>query len=198
MSERRFKALGKDTVICEPVAILKPENVSLGGRVMISEFSFLAGGRGMSIGHFVHVAAHVSIVGGGLCLIEDFAGICSGARLITGTDKIDGSGLPGPTVPKECRSFERSFVRVGKHAFIGTNAVVLPGVSVGEGAVVASGSVVTRDLAPWGVYVGSPARRVKDRPKGRIAELEVKAYAEAGLAPSDFAAFAAELGRPQP
>lgn len=183
---RAFTECGADVTICEPVSILRPEVVVLKSRILISEFAQLAGGQGLYIGSFVHVAAHVSIGGGGYCLLEDFVGVCAGTRLITGTDLIDGTGLPGPTIPPELRSFTRSFVHCGKHVFLGTNSVILPGVTIGEGAVVASGSVVTKDLEPWGVYVGSPARRVKARPRGKIAELEEKAYARAGVRPSDF------------
>jgi acetyltransferase-like isoleucine patch superfamily enzyme len=46
--------------------------------------------------------------------------------------------------------------------------VVLPGVTVGEGAVIGSGGVVTRSIEPWTINVGSPARPVKQRPSETI------------------------------
>lgn len=188
-----FKERGADVRIFEPVAILRPETISIKSRSMISEFALVHGGQGLHVGSFVHIASHTSIGGGGWCVLEDFVGVASGSRIVTGTDLVDGSGLPGPTIPPECRSFVRSFVHCGKHAFLGTNCVVMPGVTIGEGAVVGAGSVVTKDLEPWGVYVGIPARRVKDRPRGRMAELEKTAYAAAGVAPSDFSAAIAEM-----
>lgn len=188
-----FKERGADVRIFEPVAILRPETISIKSRSMISEFALVHGGQGLHVGSFVHIASHASIGGGGWCVLEDFVGVASGSRIVTGTDLVDGSGLPGPTIPPECRSFVRSFVHCGKHAFLGTNCVVMPGVTIGEGAVVGAGSVVTKDLEPWGVYVGIPARRVKDRPRGRMAELEKTAYAAAGVAPSDFSAAIAEM-----
>ncbi len=54
-------------------------------------------------------------------------------------------------------------VVVGDRVWIGYRAVILPGVSVGEGAVVAAGAVVTRDVEPFTVVGGSPARKLKDR-----------------------------------
>jgi putative colanic acid biosynthesis acetyltransferase WcaF len=52
---------------------------------------------------------------------------------------------------------------VGAYAWICARSSLAPGVNVGEGAVLALGSVATRDLAPWGVYAGVPAVKIKDR-----------------------------------
>lgn len=52
---------------------------------------------------------------------------------------------------------------VGSYAWICARATVLPGVTVGEGAVLALGSVASRDLEPWSVYAGLPARKIKQR-----------------------------------
>ena len=54
-------------------------------------------------------------------------------------------------------------VRVHKHADVGTNAVILPGVTVGEGAIVGAGAVVTGDVAPYAVVAGVPARELRRR-----------------------------------
>jgi acetyltransferase-like isoleucine patch superfamily enzyme len=54
-------------------------------------------------------------------------------------------------------------VTIGDDVWIGCNAVVLPGVSIGAGAVVAAGAIVTRDVAPYCIVAGSPARVVGER-----------------------------------
>jgi galactoside O-acetyltransferase len=115
--------------------------------------------------------------------------IAAGARLITGTDDVTGEGIPSSLVSDHLRSYYRSFVHCKRHSFISTNVVVLPGVTIGEGAVVGAGSVVTNDLEPWGIYIGSPALRTKDRPREKILELEKRAYAEHGVARSDVSSF---------
>jgi putative colanic acid biosynthesis acetyltransferase WcaF len=56
-----------------------------------------------------------------------------------------------------------SSIFIGSYAWICARATVQPGVNVGEGAVLALGSVATRDLKSWTVYAGAPARRVKER-----------------------------------
>jgi putative colanic acid biosynthesis acetyltransferase WcaF len=60
-----------------------------------------------------------------------------------------------------------STIVIGDYAWVCARASVLPGVAVGEGAVLGLGAVAAKDLEPWGVYAGSPARRVKDRKQKR-------------------------------
>jgi len=52
---------------------------------------------------------------------------------------------------------------IGDHVWIGARAIILGGVRIGEGAVIGAGAVVTRDIAPWRIAVGNPAREIKDR-----------------------------------
>lgn len=52
-------------------------------------------------------------------------------------------------------------VRIGDKAWIGMHAIILKGVQVGEGAIVGAGSVVTRDVAPWTLVAGNPAKMIR-------------------------------------
>lgn len=56
-------------------------------------------------------------------------------------------------------------VSIGSHAFIGSRVTILPGVSIGEGAVIGAGAVVSKDIAPWTIAFGVPAKAVKSRPR---------------------------------
>lgn len=182
----KFKSIGENVTIYEPVAIIEPESIVLGSNIIISEFSFLAGGLGLYLGNYIHIAAHTCISGGGYCILQDFVGLSAGVRLITSSENVDGSGLTNPTIPQEFRAIHRSFVNCEKHSFLSTNVVVHPGVTIGEGAVVGSGSIVTKDLEPWGVYLGTPVRRIKERPKEKIFEMENELLEKSSVTPSDF------------
>lgn len=60
-------------------------------------------------------------------------------------------------------------VRIGHDVWIGHAAIILPGVAVGDGAVIAAGAVVSRDVAPYTVAGGVPARRIRERFSREIA-----------------------------
>jgi len=60
-------------------------------------------------------------------------------------------------------------IEIGRYAWIGARAVVQLGVTVGEGAVLGLGSIATRDLEPWTVYAGAPARRIGARRQFRAS-----------------------------
>jgi maltose O-acetyltransferase len=67
-------------------------------------------------------------------------------------------------------------VQIGNHVWIGFRAIVLPGVSIGEGAVVAAGAVVTRDVSPFTIVAGNPARPIGERPKSLAYMLEYQPF----------------------
>jgi maltose O-acetyltransferase len=56
-------------------------------------------------------------------------------------------------------------VRIGDRAWIGYGALVLPGLNIGEGAVVGAGAVATKDVAPYAIVAGNPARVIGERPR---------------------------------
>jgi galactoside O-acetyltransferase len=115
----------------------------------------------------VHFAVGSSISGGGTCIIHDFAGVAAGARLITGTELLE-NGLSNPTIPLHLRAVSRGRVEVHAHALIFTNTVVLPGVTIGEGAVISAGSLVHRNLKPWAIYGGTPLVQIGVRSRESI------------------------------
>ena len=57
--------------------------------------------------------------------------------------------------------FEKKAIRIKKHAFVGVNATILPGVTIGEYAVVGAGAVVTKDVADYSVVCGNPASEIR-------------------------------------
>ncbi len=67
-------------------------------------------------------------------------------------------------------------VVIGDRAWIGYRAIVLPDVSIGEGAVVGAGSVVSRDVPPYAIVAGNPARVIGERPRGLTYTLNYRPF----------------------
>ncbi|HEY9133863.1 MAG TPA: acyltransferase [Dyella sp.] len=167
-----FRKVGRNVKIYAGAKILGAEYMVLGDNIIIDDFVMIYARAHSYIGSHVHIASFCSITGGGEFILGDFSGLSSGVRVITGSDDFLGGGLTNPTIPDAYRSVARSHVSIGRHAIVGANAVILPGVDIGDGTAVGAGSLVNRSLQPWGVYVGSPARRVRERPSDTILAQE--------------------------
>ena len=94
--------------------------------------------------------------------------------MYTGNEDYAGGSLTNPTVPHPYRLPVRSFVHIQKHVIVGANSVILPGVTIGQGAAVGANSLVAKDCDPWTIYAGSPAKPINRRPRERILELETQ------------------------
>lgn len=67
--------------------------------------------------------------------------------------------------PAEIRILQTKEIRICRNAWIGARANIMPGVTIGEGAIVASGAVVTKDVEPFAVVAGMPAKFIKSNKK---------------------------------
>jgi galactoside O-acetyltransferase len=161
-----MRDLGPGVTAYDGARIIGSENIVFGAPVLIDDFALIIARDPIIIGDYVHIACFSSITGGERVEIGDYCAVSQGARLLTGTDDFIHGGFGNSTVPPEYRNARRAPIQLGRFCIVGANAVVLPGVSIGEGAVVGANSVVTRDLDPWGVYIGN--RRHRERNKEAV------------------------------
>lgn len=139
-------------------AFLRLVGAEVGHRVVFYPGVWIAPGRNLRLGDDVDLAAGVlittsgSVEIGARTLVGYRAQILSANHSVpSGRGRIFDSG------------HDKKPVAIGADAWIGAAAIVLPGVSIGDGAVVAAGSVVTHDVAPYSVVAGVPARLVRAR-----------------------------------
>lgn len=98
--------------------------------------------------------------------MADFSGLSSGVRIITGTEDYKEWGFGNPTMQEDFRNIKKGKIVINQFAIVGANSVVLPDVDIGEGVSVAAGSVISRNLEPWSIYVGN--RKIGERNKDEV------------------------------
>lgn len=122
--------------------------------------------RGSYCGHRhrsrrVHIAPRVIVTGGGQFEIEDYAGVSSGATIITSSEVLkDGARCCGPMVDPAQRNVLRGRVVIEKDAFIGANATILPNVTIGRGSVAGADATIRKSTEPWTIHAGPRAQKI--------------------------------------
>ena len=169
----RLGYLGKGALIDVGVEIINPRNVRIGGFTLVDKYcQFHASEGSISIGARCHIAPFASIFGHGGTIIEDYVCVASGAKIYSISEwPGEGKRLSGPMIPQEQRGLRRAPVKLERDSFIGAQTVVMPGVTVGQGAVVGTNSVVTHDIPPWTIAVGAPARAIGKRDPVTVEDL---------------------------
>lgn len=151
--------IADNVVLGSGVVIFHPDLVNLYG---------CAVGSGTKIGAFVEVQSGVTI--GKNCKISSHAFICEGVTLEDGVFIGHGVMFTNDLFPRSRNASgelagpgDWSLIEtlVGEDASIGSNATILPGVKIGEGALVGAGSVITKDVPPWTVVLGNPAKVIR-------------------------------------
>ena len=142
------------------------EKMEFGKGVLLDDFVLLYAKKRIRLGDYVHIACFSSITGGEEASMDDFSGLSQGCRVLTGTEDFKDWGFGNPTIPLQYRNVRMAPVRIGKFCIVGANSVILPGVTIGEGAMVGACSVVSRDLAPWGIYINN--KRIGERNKAGV------------------------------
>jgi galactoside O-acetyltransferase len=165
-----FMHLAEGVQLSSRVSVYGASRISIGEGSRIDDFCVLsAGSGGIYIGRNVHIATMCTLIGRGRIEIRDFAGLSGRVSVYSSNDDYTGAHLTNPTVPDACRNTDDRDVVVDRHAIVGAGTVVLPGVWIGEGAAVGALSVVNRSLDAFGVYVGQPAKRIRERSRALLA-----------------------------
>ena len=136
-----YKALGaeigKNVVFHFRTEVRGLHRLKIGDGTIIGDNALLAAQRGLTIGKNVNLSSNVSIYSGAHDHRDPYF-----------------RSTPATTHP----------VNIGDRVWIGSNAIILTGVNIGEGAVVCAGAVVTKDVEPYAVVAGIPAKKVNERP----------------------------------
>lgn len=163
-----LRAAGQDIFISANVEIRRPHLMSVGSHVAIDTGFFCT--VEAFIGDYVHVGPYVTVIGGAKAQLhlKSFNTVGAGSRILCASDEFLGSGLVGMSPPEYRDKVIYAPVHMEMFASLGTNVVIHPGVTLAEGCVVGSCSLVTKNTEPWTIYYGIPARPIKSRPKEKM------------------------------
>lgn len=163
---RRFKSFGKGSMLASPIRLINVQNIIIGRNTSIMKHCVVetcidAGntpvltiGDNVSLGEYSHITCADRIVIGDNLLT---------GRFVLITDNGHGSSIAEEVniPPLKRRIFSKGPVIIGKNVWIGDKATVLPGVKIGDGAIIGANSVVTKDIPANSIAVGNPAKVVK-------------------------------------
>lgn len=142
---QQLKSCGNNCNFYYPFRVEEPSQLEVGSGVSIGTYVHMWCQAGVSIGNHVFIGSHAAIT--------------------SVTHDYNRATLPNIGKP----------IVIEDGVWIGTHAIIMPGVTVGKGAVVGANSVVTRDVEPYSIVIGSPARHYKYR---NIEEIDPDYYAK--------------------
>lgn len=179
-----LSSAGRNVRVARNCIVIGIENMSIGDNVRIDGPTVLtASGGHIHIGSHVHIGGMCFLAGGGGIVMEEFSGLSQGVHIYSTSDDYSGAALTNPTVPQSYLNVKVAPVHLGRHVIVGSGSVILPGCRLGEGTSVGAMSLVTKTLKPWGVYFGTPARRLKARSKALLLLEDELRNSEAGDLP---------------
>jgi len=135
-----LKRLGSNAKIYYGSQIVIPWNVEIGDNFLMSRNGLIGGAGGIKIGDDVMFGPNVT--------------------LLSSTHPYDDINIP-----MVLQNVILKDIKIGDDVWLGANVVVMPGIKIGNGAIVGANSVVTHDVEPYGIYCGAPARKIKSRLK---------------------------------
>lgn len=162
----RFAEFGKNSVIWPPLTVAAPDRVAIGDSVSIGRGAWLS----INASAANREGKPMLVMGSGVNFGTGAFIVCA-ERVEIGPDVLAANNVFIADTYHQYRDPDRPVlgqgmvpprpVRIEAGAFLGVNAVVLPGVTIGERAYVGAGAVVTHDVPPRSVVVGNPARVVR-------------------------------------
>ena len=165
-----LKSYGKIVFVSRNAVFYDAGRISIGDNVRIDDFCIIIGD--VTIGSNIHIAPYCALYGKYGIKLGDYSGLSARVTIYSAVDDFSGGYAVGPMVDETIRKMETGPVVLEKYAQVCAGSVVLPRLTIGEGAVVGSLSLVKGDLQGWQIYGGIPVRRLKDRKKELVDKIE--------------------------
>lgn len=148
-----FSCCGKNVHFSPLNSDFSYKTISIGNDVYIGPYAIFSAEKGLTIGNKVTFGPHVTIMAGN----HNFKVV--GSYIFDNHEKNEDDDLP---------------VNICDDTWIGCNVVILKGVTIGRGAIIGAGSIVTKDVPPYAIVGGNPARIIRYRWDEATIELHEK------------------------
>ena len=159
-----LKFCGKEVRIYPLTKIIYPEKAELDDFSIINDYCFIDAGGEFKLGKYSIITWHCLVEGRAKVYIGDRCFVGPGSKFLSSTYKLNGY-YTCEFLPDECHDTLYGDIIVKDEAYIGANVTIMPGVTIGEGAVVGANALINKDLEPWGIYVGTPCKKIGEREK---------------------------------
>lgn len=166
LQEIGFKSVGMNVKLSRKSSIYSPGKISIGDNVRIDDFCILSGN--ITLGSNIHISAYVALYGAMGIVIEDYSGISPKSVVYSAMDDFSGDYLIGPIHPEGTTNVTGGLVKICRFVQIGSNVVVFPSLTIGEGTVIGACSLVNKDTDEWSIYFGTPAIYYRKRNKNML------------------------------
>ncbi len=161
LTSLKFKSIGNNVFISRNARFYDPETIEIGSNVRIDDFCILSGN--IKLGSFIHISAYSALYGHFGIEMENYTGLSPRCMLFSASDDFSGEHMISPMAPEEYTKLTTGKILIKRFSQIGAGTIVSPNVTVSEGVAVGAMSFVKKNLDPWMIYAGVPAKPIKER-----------------------------------
>ena len=169
LADLGLASFGENVLLSRKASIYSPGEIHLGDHVRIDDFSILSGK--IELGSYIHISAYTALYGAYGIEVNNYATLSGHVMVYSQNDDYSGEYLTNPMVPAGSSNVTGGKVVIEKYAIVGAGSVVLPNLTIGEGAAVGALSLVRESVDPWSIFAGVPARKIGDRSRKLLDRL---------------------------
>jgi len=161
---------GVNVLVSKKASIYSPSTISMGDNVRIDDFCILSGK--ITLGSNIHIGAFCALYGRFGIEMDDYTGLSPRTTIFSATDDFGGDFLISPMAPDEFTNVTGGVVKLEKYVQVGSGSIILPNVTLAEGAASGSMTLVNKSLESWTIYTGIPAKALKPRKRGLLEKVK--------------------------
>jgi acetyltransferase-like isoleucine patch superfamily enzyme len=162
---RGIKSFGKEVLISDKCSIY-PVDIIIGDNVRIDDFCMLSGI--IHLGNNIHISAYSAMYGKMGITMGDYTGLSPRCSIFSASDDFSGNFLISPMNPEKYTNVTGGVVILKRFVQIGAGTVIMPDLTIAEGAAIGAMSFVKQSIPSWTIWAGNPLRYIKTREMGLL------------------------------